>query len=289
MASWTSGQWARGVALIAMGLSLGSAVHVQRLALSDAPTEVIAAGRALAADAARGASVMSRKGHIGFYSGLPVVEFPRVEDLAALGSFARGNGADYLYFSWYETQLRPEFAYLLDTTSRVPGLRAIHVSPTKPAVLYRIEPGFGRAPAWWNDEFERSVHAARAMVWVSGDRAATAHHVVMGVDALRRGAWSEALHHAGLVTQREPRDTVAWVVAGEAARGLGRALEARAAYDRALALDSSETIALMGLGRLEAQALRGDRARALWQRAAAGTDDPAMREEIRHLLANAVP
>jgi tetratricopeptide (TPR) repeat protein len=227
---------------------------------------------------------MSRKGHIGYYSGREVVPFPRVRTLGELGAQARSAGATYLYYSWYETQLRPEFAYLLDTTSAIPGLSAVYVSGGKPAVLYRIGPEFGRSPEWLADPFEHSVHLARGVVLARGEEAPSVHHAALALDALLRGRWSESIAHAHNATRRNPDDAVSWTVAGEGLRRLGRDAEARGAFVRATALDPTDPTALIGLGKLERAA--GDRGRATryWQAAAARAQHGPVQAEIHRLL-----
>lgn len=275
------------VGVFALGMTLPTTVDRQRMALRDTPTDVPEVARVLAADAAGvpGARVMSRKGHIGWYSGLEVAEFPRHTSLADLAANARASGARYLYYSWYETQMRPEFAYLLDTTSRVPGLEVVHVSRAKPGVLYRITPDFGRDPAWARDDFARSVHVARALVGMSGERAAPEHFRVLAVEALGRGAGDEALVYAALLTRDDPDDAFAWLVTGEAARLAGRDAEARAAYAQAAALDPADPVPHVGLGYLERASGRLPDARRAWTAAARLADDPELRAEVGGLLA----
>lgn len=276
------------VGVIALGMTLSSTADRQRTAWRDTPTEVPEVARVLAAAAAGDpdARVMSRKGHIGWYSGLAVAEFPRHSSLADLAAHARASGARYLYYSWYETQMRPEFAYLLDPTSGVPGLEVMHVSRTKPGVLYRIGPDFGRDPEWAGDEFRKSVFVARALVNMSAEHAESEHFRVLAVDALGRSAAAEALAHADRLTQRDPDDAFGWVVTGEASRLLGRDAEARAAFAQAAALDPADAVPHIGLGHLERARGRPDEARREWAAAARLADAPDLRAEVTSLLAD---
>jgi tetratricopeptide (TPR) repeat protein len=288
----TSARWSRGltlaarsIGLAAIALSCVAAVRVQQKVFREAPTEVPADGRSLAEVAPSGSRVVARKGHIGYYSGRDVVPFPRFLTLRALADHARAGRADFLYFSWYDTQVRPELAFLLDTTSAVPGLSLVHVSRDKPSVLYRIGPEFGRAPEWMADDFQRSVHLARARVWVAGDSAGAREHVVLAVDALVHRQWAEARRHAWVARTASPTDAMAWAIEGEALRELGRNDEARRAYDRAMALDPSDPSPRIGLGRIESMSGNRERAVSLWRSAAAVTDDEGVLEEISGLLA----
>ena len=73
----------------------------------------MSAGRAIGALARPGDRLISRKGHVGYYAGIETVEFPRVATLEALGDYAHRAKANFLYYSWYECFLRPEFSFLL--------------------------------------------------------------------------------------------------------------------------------------------------------------------------------
>jgi tetratricopeptide (TPR) repeat protein len=228
--------------------------------------------------------VIARKGHIGYYSDHLVLPFPRMRSLHELADYARANGAEYLYFSWFETQMRPELAYLLDTTAAIPGLTVVHSSDHKPAILYRLGPSFGRAPEWIANDFQKSVHVARAIVRVQGDQAPVSHRVVLAIDAVLREAWEEALHHASSVTQTDPSHALAWAVEGEALRRLHRLDEARIAFRRAIDLDPSDPAAKIGLGRIELAIGNPKRAMHLWRAAAETTDDVRTLDEISRLL-----
>ena len=279
-ASWI----ARAAGLVAVALTLVASVHAQRRMLDEAPREVIAAGRALNQAAAPLATVIGRKGHIGYYSDRAVVPFPRVRTLRELGDYARHSGAEFLYFSWFETQVRPEFAYLLDTTAAIPGLTVVYASDDKPAVLYRLGPEFGRPPDWLANGFQKSVHVARSIVGVMGDRAPATHHVVLAVNALLRQQWLESLHHSKVVTDADPTHALAWAVEGEALRRLARFGEARDAYRRAIALDPRDPAAKIGLGRIELVDGNREGAARLWRAAAGTTDDAATLSQIAGLL-----
>ena len=135
--------------------------------------------------------VMSRKGHIGYYARRDVAAFPRVADLEALGAVARREQARFLYYSWYEARMRPEFLCLLDTTRVLPGLERIAVQAMPPGVLYRILPEFGR-PGWYGDTRERAVSEARGAVWALSDSAGARGLAVLAADAYLRGEMRRA-------------------------------------------------------------------------------------------------
>ena len=226
-------------------------VPYQRAVLELAPIETRDAGRALAGQSSPGERIVSRKGHIGYYSGLTVVPFPRFHTLRELADFARGHGARYLYFSWYEALLRQEFAYLLDTTATVPGLTVQHVTTSNPGVTYRIGPQFGEDPEWLHDDARRRVHVARALVQVLPDSLVWTHRLVLAADALGENRLGDALREAELASRTRPGDALAWTLQGEALRQMQRPNEARIAFRRALARDPKDEQARIGLGFIE--------------------------------------
>jgi tetratricopeptide (TPR) repeat protein len=263
------------IALIPLALTIRDSAALERRVREQLPVEVVAAGRTLAAAAGPGDRVMSRKGHIGYYSGLEVEEFPRLATLRELGDFARARRCAFLYYSWYESLLRPEFSYLLDTTAAVPGLTAIFASGENPAVLYRIGADFGRDPSWISDDFARALHVARAMVRVLPDSLAWRHRTVLAVEALALGRDEQARSLAEAALRAHPADSLGWTVLGEAERGLGRYSRAVDAYRHALALDPQDLQARVGLGWALLQSGRREEAAAAWRPALGHTHDAA--------------
>jgi tetratricopeptide (TPR) repeat protein len=236
------------VGALAVAYSLRASTLYQLAIYSQLPTEVVGAGRALAHAAEPASRVLSRKGHIGYYSGVPGVALPRLATLAELGDYARANRADYLYYSWYEAQLRPEFAYLLDTTSAVPGLSVVHATERKPSVLYRIGPDFGAEPSWSRDEFARQLHLARALVDVLPASEGVSHRVTLAVDALERDRPDVALALVEDALRVRDDNALAWEVKGHALERLGRIEAAIDAYRRAVALEPENIETQVWLG-----------------------------------------
>ena len=225
---------ALGVAVAALGLR--DAVPAQREVHRLLPFEVLDAGRALKSVAGQGSRVIARKGQIGYYAGVPVVPFPRVATLGELALYARSAHADYLYYSWYEAQLRPEFAWLLDSSATTPGLSVLRATTHKRSVLYRIGPGFGWEPAWLADSYLKRLHESRALVGVIPDSLAVPYLITLGVDALDRRDPREALARADQALRFREDQALAWQVRGLALMKLGRARDAVAALERAHAL-----------------------------------------------------
>ena len=273
------------LALAVLVLAARSTISQQRFIAGMAPLEVLDAGRALARVAAPGERVVSRKGHIGYYSGLAVVPFPRIDSLAGLAAYCRARGARYLYYSWYEGQLRPEFAYLLDTTAAIPGLSRVFYSERNPSVVYRLEPGFGSSPSWSGNQLLTRLHISRALALVLPDSLAAPHWVLLGALALDQGKPEEALAYAERARRARARDPQGWALAGEALRALGRLSDARQAYLGALALDPGEEASRRGLGWVELGLGDAEAAARAWRPLAGRTHDAATRREMARLFA----
>jgi tetratricopeptide (TPR) repeat protein len=253
------------IALLPVALTLQSNVALQRQLESQTPVEVIEAGRALRDAAQPGAKVVSRKGHIGYYSGLEVAPFPRFAKLSDLAESCRRNHAEFLYFSWLEVQLRPDFSYLLDTTSAVPGLSVVHSTDQQASVVYRIGPDFGRDPAWLTDPLLARMHWERVLVRMLPDPLTTPHRNLLAAFALDRGLPAEALEEADRATRAQPSDTLGWTLKGQALRELGRPEEARQAFEAALALDPNEVQSRIGLGWVQLTLGRPEDAARAWR------------------------
>jgi tetratricopeptide (TPR) repeat protein len=204
------------VALIALPIVFAVRANLtsQRYLLTQLPTEVLEASRALRELKRPGDRVISRKPHLAFHAGVEAAPFPFADSLPQLASGARAEGARWLFFSWPEAETRPAFWFLLDTTAAVPGLTVRHVTSPHPSVLYEIGPEFGRAPAWFANDTLRSWHNVRARLMV------------------------------------DARDPKLLVSAGALARALGHYDEARTTLDAALAIHPDQLDALLELGAL---------------------------------------
>ena len=276
--SRTALRWTMAIA--ALALMIPASIAYQRTRLDQLPFEVVEAGRALRRVAPPGARVLSRKGHIGYYSGVAVKPFPIVGTLAELADYCRRCRAGFIYFSWYEARLRPEFVYLLDTTGVVPGLSVLFATEKRPAVVYRIEPGFGRDPGWFADDTLRLVHLARATLKLGSGPQLWHSHLVLAMDALDHGRPAEALRHSVAVVEVRPGEALAWAVQGEALRRLARLPEALAAYQRALSLDPFGTATRTGLGRTLFALGRADEASLTLLPIVSGIRDPGLLAQL---------
>jgi hypothetical protein len=234
-------RWAAaGLSLLAVATRLPGNVETQRQVYRELPRDVLAIAPRLRLerDTLR---VVSRRGHIGYYSGRLITPFPRVDRLDELSTAARNGGAGYLYYSWYEGRLRPEFLYLLDTTAAVPGLERIAECDQPPALLYRILPGFGASPAWIADDYQRRVHEARGAIRIYEGRDAAPAHAVLAADTLLHGHVAEALAMARAARQLRPDLALAWRVEGAALELSGDSTGARAALDQARRLAGADS------------------------------------------------
>jgi tetratricopeptide (TPR) repeat protein len=262
-------------ALVPVVLSFQASMTLQRWIRTQLPLEVVESGRVLRGLAPQGGGAISRKMHLWYYSGLDPVAFPRVPTLAALAAYARDTRARYIYFSWYEAELRPEFWYLLDSTATVPGLERIPFPSRNPALLFRIGSEFGRDPAWLSNDSLRSLHVARAQVQALEDRYAWSAHFVLGEEARGRGDLSAALDHYLAATRGNPGLALAWQRAGGTLLALGRIEEARGAYERARALVPGDAVTLIGIGWTQMRSGRADLAARTWRPLVSSTHDPA--------------
>jgi hypothetical protein len=251
--------------IAAATLQVMECVRLQRRVARALPREVLATGPALAALAPDGGRVMSRKGHIGYYSGLEVVAFPRIESLAELGRHAHEAGAWFLYFSWVEAQLRPEFSYLLDTTAVIPGLEVVHATDAQPGVAYRIGPAFGTAPDWFASDTLRNVHTFRGLVRAQPDSLTWQPRIFLGVYDLMHGRPEAALVSARGILRARPRGPDGWLIMAEALFLMGRFGEALGAYESLLTIEPGNPAAILGAGRVHVAEGRYDAAARLWR------------------------
>jgi Dolichyl-phosphate-mannose-protein mannosyltransferase/Tetratricopeptide repeat len=271
------------LALPVLGVSLGRSTTLQAGLRRDAPIETVEAGRALRRVAPPTGRVVSRKGHIGYYSDREVVSFPRFATLAELAGYSREQHADYLFYSWYEAGMRPEFRFLLDTTAAVPGLELVHATRNRASVLYRVWPGFGREPAWRSDPFLARVHDARAMLTVLPDSESSPYQAILAVEAISRGATSEGLELATRATRASPRDTLGWIVQGDAHR-LERRLDlAQSAYEHALALNPQDAETRVALGEVQLESGHSTQAARTLRPVLALVRDPNVLETLESL------
>jgi len=240
-----------------------ASIRIEQQALADLPTEVLECATTLERLRSPGDKIIARKPHIAFFANVQGVPFPFSSNLAELATYARENSIRWLYFSWYEAQLRPEFWHLLDTTGSVPGLTVRHATPLRPAVLYEIGAHFGEAPAWFMNDTLFSVHQARARQRVDPN-----HHealYTLGLfEALQR-RHAAALVYLGRLAELEKREPRAWLAIGDVAIEMGDADRAEAAYRRVQTIEPDNMAARVGLGWVSLLRGREREAAAQWR------------------------
>jgi hypothetical protein len=196
----------RALLLLAVAVtSARASVRLQKAVLEQQPLEALACARTLRALARPGDRVIARKPHVGWLAGVDTEPYSSSDDLAGLADAARRSGARWLYLSASEALLRPRTAFLLDTTTVVPGLtrRALSFVPMRMqdgfewprlGILYEIGPGFGREPDGFEYAPVRTLHLLRgyalpvpnAQAWLK----LAAAELAFGDTARARGAWS---------------------------------------------------------------------------------------------------
>jgi len=148
------------LALAVLASALSTCVSVQRRALTQLPLEVVEVARAAAPRLVAGERVYARKPHFAWVAHLTATAFPFADSLSQLAADARRDGVRWIYFSWPEAEMRPQFAWLLGHHQRGAGAHRARGEPRTSAVLYEIGPGFGREPDWFGDAWALSVHNA---------------------------------------------------------------------------------------------------------------------------------
>jgi hypothetical protein len=251
------------LALLLLAPALRTSVTVQRRALSQLPLEVVEIAREARPRLVAGERVYARKPHFAWVAHLTATAFPFSGSLSQLAAAARRDGVRWIYFSWPEAEMRPQFAWLLDTTSAVPGLTIRAVSHGHPAVLYEIGPGFGRDPDWFGNPWALSVHNARATMQIN-TRDWRSRSIVAS-EAQRQGRWDEAqplLEQAFPLSGREPE---LGLMLADNDMHTGHTTEAEMLYDEAQRLDPSDPRPQLGLGWVALQAGDPQRAAKLWR------------------------
>ena len=255
--------------LAALAYSGANAYRLERFTEGQLPAEVLPAARSLAAHSGPADAVLARKAAVAWYARRRFVAFPRLSTLPQLAEYAARNGARFLYFSWYEGELRPEFWYLLDTTAAVPGLERLNVTHANPSILYRITPGFGAAPAWMADDTLRRIHDLRGYVQVVADPDAYDMHRSLGIHSRRLGETAAAADHFRAMAALRPGEVEPWVLLGESELDRRRYAAAHEAFVTASRVAPFEARARVGLGLSEFALGRVD--------AAATTLEPVLR------------
>jgi tetratricopeptide (TPR) repeat protein len=251
------------LAAVPLLLSVRASVAVQLRVFDQLPVEVLEVARTVKPLLRPGERVMARKPHFAWHAGLSPVAFPYVDSLSQLAKVAREGRVRWLYFSWPEAEMRPDFSYLLDTSAVVPGLTPRAVTTHWPAVLYEIGPEFGRDPDWLANDYVRAVHRARAQVSISNvDWRA---RMVVAQAERERGRFEEAQKLLDEAAALAPNQPDVLLALGDNLLRTDRPAEAAATFDRLESLAPGDPRTRLGRGWAAAMQRQDADAAALWR------------------------
>jgi hypothetical protein len=234
------------LAALPLALAAQASAHLQARVIDQLPVELLECARTLKTEARAGDRVIARKPHIAFHGGVEAVPFPFTKTLPELADYARAQRARWLFFSWPEAEMRPDYFYLLDTSGVVPGLTVRNASAGHPAILYEIGPAFGTVPDWITSDTLVALHTARARVMVNPRDVRALY--TLGFIARTRGRYEEARRYLERTAREAPRDFATALLLGDVYLLSGDARRADDAYHQALNLDPSSVAAQVGLG-----------------------------------------
>jgi len=253
------------LALVPLALSLAASVRLQRMVLTQQPTEALDAGRVLRALAHPGERVIARKPQVAYLGGIEALPFPFAESLQELAAYARVHKARWLFYGWPEVEARPWYRHLIDTTGAVPGLtvRYARMWTWRPGVLYEIGPAFGERPSWYDDSLLVALHDTRVrLLERPGDADLLA---LAGVIELDRGLVRDATEHLERAADRRPTDPHVLLPLGQALLQSGDPRRASIAFTRAEQVSPGNLEARLGRGWASLLAGQREEAASLWR------------------------
>jgi hypothetical protein len=270
------------LALLVAGLVLPGTVKGERWLLGQLPNEARTTAERAQPMLRPGDKVYARKPHFAWYAGVTATAFPFADSLSQLAAAARHDGVRWLFFSWPEAEMRPQFMYLLDTTSAVPGLTPRVVTTDHPAVLYEIGPGFGRDPDWIGDPWQVAVHRARAMVAIN--LADWRSRMVVANDEQRHGHWEAAQPLLEGAEKRAPDNPDVLLATGDNLVHLRRYAEATERYARVERIQPGNPRTRIGAGWAALLSGQAQQAAELWRPMVPYADDPGTLERMAELF-----
>jgi tetratricopeptide (TPR) repeat protein len=261
------------LALIPLAFAAQASARLQARVMDQLPVEVLESARVLRAEARPGDRIIARKPHIAFHGGVEPLPFPFTTTLPELAAYARDQKARWLFFSWPEAEMRPDYFFLLDTSAVVPGLSVRNATSGHPAILYEIGPGFGAMPNWSSNDTLTAYHTSRARLMVNPREVRSLY--TLGLIARARGQMSEARARFELALRLEPDDLPTVLALAEVYLRSNDAPRATQAYQRALALEPGNVSAQVGLGWSALVARQPADAARLWRGVIGATGDGA--------------
>jgi hypothetical protein len=263
----------------AIGVTQAFAARV----LYQLPVEAREAGERIRPLVRPGDKVLARKPHFAWYAGMTPLTLPLTDTLAAWGDAARRTGARWLYFSWPEAEMRPKFEWLLDSTSRAPGLTVRAATEHWPALVYEIGPDFGREPDWIGLDTLVALHRARARVQV--DEKDVQARVFLAMHEFSHRNHEEAQVYIDQLLQLAPQDLDVLMLAAENRLQLKDPDGALAYYDRYDRLHPGTPDVSVGRGWVAVMKGDDETAARYWAPVIDDTSDPVTLQRMMYTFA----
>lgn len=131
-----------GVAYGAIVLFLTVAsVKATRAQLAEDPVELLPVAETLREAGYAGETMVARKPHLAFTSGMDVLYFPQVKTVAELVAYAREHGARLVLYSYIEAELRPELVILRQPEAVGSDLQLVYGQEEPCIYVYEVKPG----------------------------------------------------------------------------------------------------------------------------------------------------
>ncbi len=268
-----SGAWLKPwLVLVPLAMTLSANARATARTLDQLPREARVLAEQVRPAVRPGERVLARKAHFAFHAGLTPLAFPFTDSLPQLAGYVREHDIRWLYFSWLELELRPNFAFLLDTSAKVPGLTVRGVSRDHPAVLYEIGPEFGLMPGWYRDIVQRGMHNARAAVDVKKDDVRS--RLILALWEREQGRPENAQRYLDEALVYAGNDDGVRMLWADNLLRTGRAPQAEREFRALVGRNPGDPSLEQGLGwSLHAQG-RAAEAAAVWRPLIAGMQDP---------------
>ncbi len=268
--------------VIPLGLSIQASFQAQSKLIYQLPVEALQAAETLKRLARPGDRLIARKPHVAYHAGVEMAPFPFTRSLSELAAYAGQRGARWLYFSWPEAQLRPDFWYLLDTAGAVPGLTPRFANPSRASVLYEIGPGFGTDPPWFANDTLFAQHNARGRLMVNPTDSLALYALAYIERA--RGHLPQARVHLETATAHRPRSLDLLLALGEVCLTQQDGTRAAQVFDQAMRVAPRNVRARVGRGWASILLGQEQEAADLWRPVIRHTYDPPTLERMAQVF-----